>query len=65
MRTFQRICVEDYTIHDGEKQFTLQRGHEYTTSSVREEDGTVKVFSTYWVDVPVTIFAGVRELQED
>lgn len=60
MTTFKRICLEDYTITDTEgTSFTLQRAKEYTTSLERE-DGTVMLFSTYWVRVPVTLFAGER-----
>ena len=57
MTTFKRICLEDYTVIDAEgTAFTLHRAEEYTTSA--ERDGTVMVFSQYWVRVPLRIFAG-------
>lgn len=57
MKTYNRICIKDYTIEDQEgTTFTINRGEEYTTS--REEDNKVMVFSTYWVWVPSNIFAG-------
>lgn len=57
MKTFKRVCLEDYTIVDAEgTTFTVERAKEYTTSA--EKDGTVVVFSRYWVTVPVRIFAG-------
>ena len=58
MTTFQRICIQDHTIRDQEgTEFTLRRAKEYTTSAERE-DGTVMVFSQYWVRVPIAFFAG-------
>ena len=60
MMTFNRICLEDYEMEDGDRQFTLKRGQEYTTSPTREADETVMVFSRYWVRVPVRIFAGAK-----
>jgi hypothetical protein len=59
MKTFKRVCVEDYTIvDDAGTSFTLKRAKEYLTSD--EKDGKVTVFSTYWVRVPVRIFAGAE-----
>lgn len=57
MKTFKRICIKDYTIEDdiGQK-LELKRGKEYTTSS--EINKKVVVFSTFWVRVPVKLFAG-------
>jgi hypothetical protein len=58
--TFQRVCIEDYTVTDSEgTSFTVKRGREYITSP--ERDGQVRVFSTFWVWVPVSIFAGERK----
>ena len=60
-QTFKRICLMDYPIQDANgTTFTLRRAKEYITSPVRE-DGTVLVFSQYWVRVPVTLFAGEQE----
>ena len=56
MKTFNRICIEEYVIHEGDAVLHLERGKEYTTSA--EIDGDVKVFSNYWAWVPVSIFAG-------
>jgi hypothetical protein len=56
MITFKRICIKDFAIIDGDKQFKLERGKEYTTSE--EKDNEVMVFSTYWVWIPVEYFAG-------
>lgn len=57
MKTFKRICIEDYTVTDRVgTSFTLRRGREYTTSP--ERDGEVHVFSQYWLWVPARIFAG-------
>jgi hypothetical protein len=63
VKTFNRICIEDHTIEgigrDGEDvSFILKRGKEYLTST--EKDGHVTVFTTYWLRVPVDIFAGER-----
>jgi len=60
MRTFHRICIEDYciTAHNGDK-LELKRGREYLTSDVRGGDKVV-VYSTFWVPVPVDLFAGAK-----
>ena len=59
MRTYNRICIEDYEIEDSEgTKFNLKRGKEYLTS--QEKNGEVCVFSTYWVYVPSSLFAGER-----
>ena len=59
MITFKRVCIKDHTIEDTNgDSFTLKRTKEYTTSPIREEDNTIMVFSTYWVRVPVDLFAG-------
>lgn len=58
MTTFKRVCLKDHTITDQEgTTFTLQRAKEYTTSGERS-DGTVMVFSRFWVRVPVSLFSG-------
>jgi len=61
MSTFKRICVTDYVVFDdsGNKQ-PVERGKEYTTSDVHLEDGTVTVFSMFWVRMPKSLFAGER-----
>jgi hypothetical protein len=60
MQTFNRICVEDYDIIDGEKSLTLKRAQEYITSA--ERDGCVTVFTNFWATgVPVRIFAGEQQ----
>ena len=52
MKTFNRICIEDYD--------TIKRGKEYLTSDVNEL-GCVTVFTSDWIHgVPVEIFAGER-----
>jgi hypothetical protein len=61
-QTFNRICLEDYPLVDEDDPtltFTLKRGKEYITSP--ERDGQVRVYSTYWVWVPATLFAGAKE----
>jgi hypothetical protein len=57
METYNRICIKSLTLTDKEgTTFTVERGREYLTS--REEAEQVTVLSTYWVRVPVAIFAG-------
>lgn len=57
MTTFKRICLRDYTISaENGDTLTLTRGKEYITS--RERAGLVTVFSSFWVPVPVDLFAG-------
>jgi len=59
MRTFERICIEDYTVRaENGDTLTLRRGEEYITSA--ERDGMVTVFSAFWVPVPAALFAGAR-----
>lgn len=60
MRTYQRICLMDYTIVDEEngRTLTLKRGQEYLTTPERL-GGTVTVFATFWASgVPISLFAG-------
>ena len=48
---------QNATVIDAEgTAFTIHRAEEYTTSA--ERDGTVMVFSQYWVRVPLRVFAG-------
>jgi len=60
MQTFHRICIEDYEKSDKSGQtLKLKRGTEYLTSA--EVDGEVTVLTTYWLKVPVKLFAGEKE----
>ena len=61
MQTFKRLCVEDYAVEakNGD-HFELERGKEYLTSRVTA-DGEVTVYSTFWVSVPLRLFAGAVE----
>lgn len=61
MRTFNRICIEDYelTAKNGDCM-KLTWGRKYLTSAVRD-DGTVIVLTNYWEPAPVAIFAGEWE----
>lgn len=60
MKTLNRICIKSCTILDQDgTRFTLNHGEEYLTSE--EKDGEVTVFSQYWVNVPIGIFAGEEE----
>jgi hypothetical protein len=60
VRTFKRICIEDYTVQaNNGDSLTLSRGKEYITSD-HHEDGTVTVFANYWVRVRPSLFAGAR-----
>jgi hypothetical protein len=56
MRTFSRICVEDYELvaQNGDT-LRLERGKEYLTSAERD-DGLVVVFTRFWVPVPLRLF---------
>lgn len=56
--TYKRVCIEDYSIVEGEDRLDVKRGREYTTSP--ERNGHVCVFSTYVAWVPTSIFAGER-----
>lgn len=57
MITFKRICIRDHriTAENGDT-LRLERGKEYLTSA--EKSGEVTVFSSFWVKVPVDLFAG-------
>ena len=64
MRTFNRVCIRDYTVRSQEgESFTVWRGTEYLTSAA-SDDGLVTVFSSYWVPVPVTVFSGEQVFTE-
>lgn len=58
MKTWYRICIKDFVIHDkiGQK-FKLERGKEYLTGDI-DKNGDTMVFSKFWVDVPASLFAG-------
>lgn len=57
MKTWNRICIREYTVADQDgNSWTAHRGQEYLTSA--EHDGHVTVFANYWVKVPVSIFGG-------
>jgi len=64
MKTFSRICIKDYevTAENGD-HFEIKRGKEYLTSE--EKDGTVCVFTKFWVYVPVDLFAGELQFTGD
>ncbi len=56
MMIFNRVCLEDVTIHDKEDNiFELKKGVTYLTS--REEDGVVTVLSKHWVKMPSSLFS--------
>lgn len=58
MKTWRRICIHTYTVTDQDGvSFTLEQGREYLTSGVLD-DNRVMVFSSYWVSVPLWVFAG-------
>jgi len=65
MKTFERVCITDYRIPTGNNEsgasqyFRLLKDKTYLTSAV--SNGKVVVFSTYWVTVPIEIFAGEKE----
>lgn len=59
MKTYNRICICDHEVKaENGDCLSLKRGKEYLTS--REQDGKVVVFSTFWVPVPVELFAGAQ-----
>lgn len=62
MRTFKRICIEDYVLEaENGDRLELKRGEEYITSPEHfDEPDMVTVFASYWARVPMTIFAGAR-----
>lgn len=62
MTTYKRICIEDWSIEarNGDR-VELKRGEEYITSDQHEDDGTVTVFTNFWVRTPLSIWAGKRK----
>jgi hypothetical protein len=56
MKTFERICVKDYelTAANGD-HFGIKQGEKVLTSDAR--DGVVTVFKSFWVPVPIELFA--------
>lgn len=60
MKVFKRICLKDTAVPNGDGEFWLKRGKEYTTS--REKDGQVCVFTQYWFWIDVGIFDGAQPL---
>ena len=61
-KVFERRCVQDWHIEaeNGDRQDCVA-GKTYTTSRVHDEDGTVTVFSRFWVRAPFSIFDPVPE----
>jgi hypothetical protein len=65
MKTNTAICIEDWELtapvkgEDRTDTLRLERGKEYIISPPR--DGTVMVFTRYWVRAPERIFAGAKE----
>lgn len=58
MKVVERECLEEYQPESWREQdpsFRLQRGEVYTTAAA-EKNGTVMLFSSYWVHVPVRLF---------
>jgi len=59
---YQAICIEDFCpAPDEDATFVLKRGKEYIIGPVRE-DGLVRVFSRYWVNVPARLFVAPQTL---
>ena len=56
MKVYERICLHDWHVDalNGDRQ-DCKRGKAYTTSAPHE-DGTVTVFSSFWVRAPGSIF---------
>jgi len=64
MKTFKRICIKNFKLIDDEGQkLELNRGQEYTTSK-KDVDNNVTVFTNFWVSVPVKLFAGEQIFTE-
>jgi len=61
VKVYQRVCVreETYVDPDTQAEFKLEKGKSYTTSWA--ENGTVMLFSQYWIRVPVSLFAPIPE----
>lgn len=56
MKVYERICLQDWHIEakNGDRQ-ECRRGGKYTVSAPHG-DGTVTVFSRFWVRAPEAIF---------
>lgn len=56
MEVFTAVCIEDWHIEaeNGDRQ-DCKKGERYTISAPRK-DGTVTVFSSFWVPAPIGIF---------
>ena len=56
METFERMCLHEYYIYEGDGDISLiiKPGKKYLTSGVR--DDMVTVFSRVWCQVPEYIF---------
>lgn len=54
----ERIARKDWevTARNGD-HFAVKNGKTYTTTKRPSDDGTVTVFSSYWVRVPFDVFA--------
>jgi hypothetical protein len=59
MEVYERICLKDWHIEaeNGDRQ-ELKRGKSYTTTA-SHDDGTVIVFSRFWVRAPLDVFEPV------
>lgn len=59
MKVYERICLQDWHVEaqNGDRQ-ELKRGKFYTTSA-SHDDGTVTVFSSFWVRAPLSVFEPV------
>lgn len=65
MKVYRALCIKDWYIEaeNGDRQ-ECKRGKEYTVSGDRG-DGTLTVFSGFWVIAPTNIFAGFMTLRGD
>ncbi|MBT3298466.1 hypothetical protein HN385_06070 [archaeon] len=69
MKTFNRICIEDFEVKDESGQiFKVERDKEYLTSAINDAPALgpeavkdhVIVFSKFWVPIPISVFAGEK-----
>ena len=64
MKTFKRICIQDYSLEaENGDRLELKGGKEYITTA--EKDGMVTVFTRFWVPVAVSLFTGERPFTDD
>jgi len=62
MKTFKRICLKNIKYQDRYGQvLELVRGNEYITSAEDDGTGTITVFTKFWADISVELFAGEEE----